>query len=124
MLSDRLIRFPNHVSATLPNIDPLVLKNIGHRNYRRIVSRAPVMSGTDKLSLTGNGRVSTTIPRAAPTIAEGTFKKQDAPAEANTKPDMEPSKFFPLLKGIEAFPKNLPKMDAALSPSEITAIEA
>jgi len=80
--------------------------------------------GTVKLSLIGKGKASASIPMAAPIKAfdEGTYK--EAPTKAIKNPKMDPSKCFPLLKGIMLLPRVFPKRAANPSPRATIAMEA
>lgn len=64
------------------------------------------------------------MPTTAPMKACSGCRKNTAPKKAKANPTRDPSRFLPLLKEMQVFPSNLPKIDAALSPNETIAIDA
>ena len=89
-----------------------------------IISMEPAVNGMVKLSLSGMGRHSASMPAMAPIKALIGSMKKTAPESAKMKPKMEPSRFLALLNGYGVFPNFLPNKDAAPSPNVSMAIEA
>ena len=89
-----------------------------------IISIEPAVNGMVKLSSSGVGRHSTSMPAIAAIKALIGSTKKTAPEKANIKPKMEPSRFLALLNGYGVFPNFLPNKDAAPSPNVSMAIEA
>ena len=84
---------------------------------------APLIKGTVRLSLMGEGRHSTSIPTVAPIRALIGFTKHTAPRKAKMKPKREPSKCLVLLNE-NCFLPSFPNNDAHPSPNVSTAIDA
>ena len=89
-----------------------------------MVNTAPAANGVTKLSSTGVGRHSASIPVVAAIRAFKGLTNSVAPRNAQVNPQIVPSSFFFLLKKRGVFPKVLPKMQAKPSPSVSTATDA
>jgi len=89
-----------------------------------IISIEPAVNGMVKLSSSGMGRHSASMPTMAAIKALMGSIKKTAPESAKMKPKMEPSRFLALLNGYDVFPNFLPNKDAAPSPNVSMAIEA
>ena len=88
-----------------------------------MINAIPVEKGITKLSSIAKGRDSASIPTHTATSALRGSTKSNDPRNANTKPQIVPSRVLFLLKGIGVFPSILPKILAKPSPSVSTAIE-